>query len=139
MSSKPIVHSPDLGILFLRLSLGILMLLHGIGKLQGGVDGISGMLAAKGMPGFIAYGVYLGEVIAPIFIVIGLWTRPAALVFAINMVIATLLAHSNDMFALGKTGGLTRELNYLYFFGALALVFLGSGKFSVSRGKGRFD
>ena len=46
----------DLGRLLLRLAVGGLMLFHGVHKLIGGIDGIAGMLAAKGLPGFIAYG-----------------------------------------------------------------------------------
>ncbi len=55
----------DAGKLLLRLAVGGLMLFHGLHKLLDGVDGISGMLAAKGLPGFIAYGVLVGEVVAP--------------------------------------------------------------------------
>ncbi|HIE8860294.1 TPA: DoxX family membrane protein [Klebsiella quasipneumoniae subsp. similipneumoniae] len=50
----------DAGKLLLRLAVGGLMLFHGLHKLLDGVDGISGMLAAKGLPGFIAYGVLVG-------------------------------------------------------------------------------
>ena len=51
----------DAGKLLLRLAVGGLMLFHGIHKLIDGVDGISGMLAAQGLPGFIAYGVLVGK------------------------------------------------------------------------------
>ena len=50
----------DFGKLLLRLAVGGLMLFHGLHKLIGGVDGISAMLVAKGLPGFIAYGVLVG-------------------------------------------------------------------------------
>ena len=42
----------DAGKLVLRLSVGVLMLLHGIHKLLHGVDGIGGMLAGMGLPAF---------------------------------------------------------------------------------------
>ncbi len=58
----------DAGKLLLRLAVGGLMLFHGIHKLIDGVDGISGMLAAQGLPGFIAYGVLVGEVVAPLLV-----------------------------------------------------------------------
>ncbi len=51
----------DVGKLLLRLAVGGLMLFHGLHKLVAGVDGISGMLVAKGLPGFIAYGVLVGR------------------------------------------------------------------------------
>ena len=78
----------DVGKLLLRLAVGGLMLFHGIHKLIDGVDGISGMLAAQGLPGFIAYGVLVGEVVAPCLLILGVLTRPAALVLAFTMVVA---------------------------------------------------
>ena len=54
----------DLGRLLLRLTLGFCVLFHGIAKIQGGVEGIAHDLIALGLPGFIAYGVYVGEVLA---------------------------------------------------------------------------
>ncbi len=49
----------DLGKLVLRVSLGVLILLHGLFKLQNGIDGIIGMLASHGLPALLAYGVYI--------------------------------------------------------------------------------
>ena len=54
--NKMLAHE-DFGRLLLRLTVGGLMLFHGLHKLIGGIDGIAGMLVAKGLPGFIAYGV----------------------------------------------------------------------------------
>ncbi|MGE0559869.1 MAG: DoxX family membrane protein, partial [Burkholderiales bacterium] len=56
--------SDDIGKLVLRLTLGILMLLHGIAKLRFGVRGSEGMVVSHGLPAFFAYGVFDGEVIA---------------------------------------------------------------------------
>ena len=38
------------------------------------------MLAGMGLPGFLAYGAYVGEIVAPLLVLAGLFTRPAALV-----------------------------------------------------------
>lgn len=122
----------DLGLLILRLSVGGLMLLHGIFKLQNGIGGIEGMVAQAGLPQFVAYGVYIGEVIAPLLIVLGIATRASAIVFAINCIVAASLAHASDIFALNGAGGWAVELLGLYFFGALALVFTGGGKYAIS-------
>lgn len=128
----------DTGLLILRLSLGILMLLHGVAKLFHGIDGIEQMIVARGLPSFVAYGVYVGEVIAPLFLIAGYATRVAALVFAFNCLTAALLAHGSDFFSIASHGGWALELLGLYFFGALALVFTGGGKFALSR-KRRWD
>ena len=50
----------NIGLLLLRLSTGGLMLFHGVAKLQGGLGFLQGMLAAKGLPAFLAYGALVG-------------------------------------------------------------------------------
>ncbi len=122
----------DLGLLILRLSIGVLMLLHGIAKLVGGVDFIEAQLVQAGLPGFIAYGVYVGEVIVPLFIIAGFATRAASVVFAVNCLVAMFLVHSADILALSPHGGWAVELLGLYIFGAVALVFTGGGKYALS-------
>nr|WP_315239447.1 DoxX family protein [uncultured Flavobacterium sp.] len=123
----------DLGLLILRITIGFLMLLHGFAKFSGGLEFISGMLVEKGLPGFFAYGVLVGEILAPIAILIGFRTRLAALIYAFNCLVAVLMAHSADIFKLGEHGGWALELLGLYFFGALALFFTGGGKLAVSK------
>jgi len=130
---------PDVAKLVLRVSLGGMMLLHGIDKLHGGVAGLQNMIEKKGIPGFIAYGVYVGEVVAPLLILAGWKTRIAALVFAFNMIVAVLLAHSGDILRLGGVGQWAIEVPMLYAFGAVALALLGAGRYSVSRGHGTWD
>lgn len=123
----------DFGLLILRITIGFLMLLHGISKFKGGLDFISGMLVEKGLPGFFAYGVIIGEFLAPILIIIGFRTRIAALILAFNCLVAVLMAHSQDIFKISDHGGWELELLGLYFFTAIALFFTGGGKFSISK------
>ncbi len=122
----------DFGKFLLRLAVGGLMLFHGLHKLFAGIDGISGMLIAKGLPGFIAYGVLVGEVIAPCLIILGILTRPAALVLAFTMIVAWLMVGMSETWALDKTGAWAIESLVYFFIGALAVAFLGAGRFSVA-------
>lgn len=131
--------SQDLGKLLLRSVLAILMLMHGIAKVTGGVGGISGMVAKAGLPGELAYLVYVGEVIAPLLVLFGLWTRPAALVMAINMVVAIWLVHSGELFSLTKTGGWALELQGFYLASAIAVALLGAGRYSVGGIHGKWN
>ena len=131
--------SEDLGKLILRLTLGVLILLHGIAKLARGVDGIVGMVEAIGLPGAFGYLVYVGEVVAPLLVIVGLWTRIAALIVAINMLFAIGLVHTNELFVLTKSGGWALELQGMYLFTAIALMLLGAGRFSVGGARGRFN
>ncbi|MEO7978288.1 DoxX family protein [Flavobacterium sp.] len=123
----------DLGLLILRVTIGVLMLLHGIPKLSAGLDFIKSMLVEKGLPGFIAYGVLIGEILAPLVILIGFRTRIAAAVYAFNCLVAILLVHSSELFSMGEHGGWALELIGLYFFGSLALFFTGGGNIAISK------
>lgn len=115
------------------------MLFHGLAKLSRGLGNIPTRLATHGLPRWIAFGVYIGELIAPLMIVAGIGTRPAAAVVAFNMVVAVWLVHVGDLGRLSASGGSAVELQMLYLLGALAIVALGSGRIAVSRGKGRWD
>ena len=64
----------DLGILFLRMT-GVLMLPHGIKKIVGGHDFVKQLLIEKGLPEILWVGVPICEIIAPILILLGVFTR----------------------------------------------------------------
>jgi putative oxidoreductase len=124
---------PDFGKLLLRLTFGILILFHGVAKMENGVGWIAKMLQAAGLPGFIAYGAYIGEVIAPVLIILGIFTRPAALVMAFNILVAVLLVVAGKFFTVTDVGAWGLEGEALYFFGGLVIMFLGSGRYSVMK------
>jgi len=129
----------DFGKLVLRFALGGLILLHGIGKIASGAASIRGLMANTGLPPALGYLVFVGEVLAPLLLIVGLWTRPAALVVAINMLVAVLLVHTGQLFLLGKSGGWALELQGMYFFAAIAVALLGAGRFSLGGGNGRLN
>src|SRR4051812_35265061 len=68
----------DIGRLILRLAVGGLLLLHGEHKLMNGIATIRELVVHKGLPEALAYGVYLGEVVGPILILLGLFARVGA-------------------------------------------------------------
>ena len=129
----------DLGKLLLRVVLAVLLLFHGVSKLIGGIGFVAGMLEKAGLPAAFGYLVYVGEVVAPLLILAGLFTRPAALVVAINMVVALLLAHTAQFFTLSDTGGWALELQGMYLGGALAVALLGAGRHSLGGSAGKFN
>ena len=88
-------------------------------------------LASHGLPAFLAYGVFTGELIAPLMVILGYQTRIGALLIVINMVVAIALVHAHQLIALGRNGGLVLELQYFYLLSALALIFLGPGKYKL--------
>jgi putative oxidoreductase len=123
----------DIGKLILRMTLGILMLLHGIAKLRFGISGIEGMLVSHGLPAFLAYGVLVGEVLAPLLLIVGFYARIGGVLVAINMVVAVALAHSSQLLDLSKSGGWALELQGFFLFTAIAVALIGPGKFAVNR------
>lgn len=131
--------SSDLGKLVLRIVLGVLILFHGVAKLIHGTDYIAGVVTAAGLPSFLAWGVYIGEVVAPALILVGLWTRIAALVVALNMLFALALVHGAELATLNQTGGWALELQGMFLGTAIAVALLGAGRYSLAGNNGRWN
>ncbi len=129
----------DLGKLILRLTLGILLLFHGVSKVINGVGFIEGMITSHGLPGFLAYGAYLGEVLAPVLLILGVLTRLGGLLVVGNMLVALSLVHLSQLGDLSKTGGWALELQGFYLFMGLCVILFGAGRYSVSGGRGAWD
>ena len=121
----------DFGKLILRVCVGGLMLFHGIFKLQYGIDGVTGLLESRGLPTFMAYGVYVGEILAPLLILIGYQVRLAALVEIFTMLIAIYSVFGFSIFGLNNTGGWVIEHQLLYILPCLALFFMGGGRYGI--------
>jgi putative oxidoreductase len=131
--------SEDLGKLLLRLTVGILFLLHGINKLMVGIGPIESMLVARGIPAFFAWLAYVGEVLAPVLLIVGVYTRIGGLLVAINMVAALMLAHTDHFFTLSNMGGWRLELQALFLMGGVVIALLGAGRYSVGGKHGAFN
>ena len=106
----------------LRVTLAILVLFHGWAKIMGGIGGIEAMVVKAGLPAFVAYGVFIGEVIAPLFLLVGLFVVPAALVVAINMVVALVLVHGGHFLQINKSGGWALELQAFFLITAIVVA-----------------
>ncbi|MET3130252.1 putative oxidoreductase [Oxalobacteraceae bacterium GrIS 1.11] len=139
MQTPTHIPGDDAGKLILRATLAIILLFHGISKLIGGIGFVGDMLDKAGAPAALGYLVYVGEVIAPLLILLGVFTRPAALVVVVNMVVAILLVHTSQFFTLNATGGWALELQGMLLMSSMALALLGAGRFSVGGAAGRFN
>lgn len=122
-----------LGKLILRVTVGVFILFHGVHKIlhPASLDFISKQLASINLPTALAYGVYVGEVIAPLMVILGFFSRLGGLLIFGNMIFALVLAHRDQLFTLTNTGGWTLELQGFYLFCGLAILFLGSGKMAI--------
>lgn len=125
-------HNIHLASLVGRLSIGILLLFHGISKLKNGVSFISDTFVQNGLPAFLSYLAYLGEVIAPIMLILGVRTKVAAILIMGTMLVIVYLTALGKITEFTQTGAWALELQGLYFFGALVLFFTGGGKYALS-------
>ncbi len=122
----------DIAKLVLRLTIGVMILFHGVEKIINGIGGVKHLTANAGLPEFLAYGVYVGEIVMPILIILGVYARVASLVLAFNMLIAIFLAYGGSLFTLGKHGAPLFELPFLYLIMSIVIFMIGSGKYAVN-------
>jgi putative oxidoreductase len=116
-----------------------MLFLHGLGSAVNGFDHVKRAVADNGLPEFISYGNLVGELVAPVFVIVGFKSRPAALIVALNMLMSIVLAHRDIAFQRNDFGGWMIELNVFYMAAGLAVFFMGAGRYSLSRGKGMWD
>lgn len=121
--------SADVGLLLLRMALGFpMLLLHGWMKVQN-----FSTMAPKFLPlfGVVPPNISLGmaifaEVVCSVLLIVGLFTRFAALSLAITMAVAFFIAH-NAQFTGPKPG----ELAFVYMAGFITLLCAGGGKYAA--------
>jgi len=123
----------DLARLLLRATLAILIFFHGWAKIQNGIGGIEAMVAARGLPAFFALGVYVGEVIAPVLLLLGIFTRLGAGLILVNMLVAIALAHTGHLTEFTSGGGWRLELQAMFIVAALSIVLQGGGRYALTR------
>ncbi|GAA0527151.1 putative oxidoreductase [Rhizomicrobium palustre] len=124
----------DLGKLFLRLGLGGLLLFHGVHKLLTGLDPVKSLLSAHGLPENLAYIAYFGEILGPLMVLTGVFTRLGA--FFIFAEIAALIGLSglSQLLAFSPEGAYGLETEMLFIITALSLLFTGGGRLGFTRG-----
>lgn len=117
--------------LLLRFTVGFLLLFHGIAKINYGISFVEDLLASKGLPTIIAYGSYIGEIIAPIMLIIGFRVRIASVIIFFTLIVAVVLVHLNDFFTLSEVGAWAMEVQIFYLMGCLVIFLQGAGKYSI--------
>lgn len=121
-----------IGKLVLRLTLGSFMLFHGIAKIlnSGSLEFIKGQLTQFDLTPYLAYGVFLGEVVASLLIILGIFSRFGGLLVVGNMIFAIFLVHQDELLDLNKHGGWALELQGFYLLCGLTVFLIGSGRFA---------
>lgn len=132
MEEERMVQKNEIGALILRITLGILFLIHGVVKFQGGIENTVGWFESINIPGFMAYVVALLEVIGGIALIIGFATRLVSILIALLMIGATLTAKLPvGLLGNGQMAGYELDLAFLAI--AVYLAINGSKLLSISR------
>jgi putative oxidoreductase len=129
---------PSWAPVFARLALGIIFFAHGAQKFLGlfGGPGMSKTIqffAQSGIPHFLAVIAILTEFFGGIAIILGFFTRIAALGLAIDMVVAIYKVHLQNGFFLNNSNGPGFEYNLALIGLALSLLIWGAGNLSIDQ------
>jgi putative oxidoreductase len=108
----------------LSIGLGILLLFHGVDKVMNGTGVIEKLLNGVHVPysQYVSYGVYVGEVIAPLLLIFGKYIRVSGAIIAFNMMVAIFLVHQKDITSIEKYGAWSIEVPMLYLIAGLTLA-----------------
>jgi putative oxidoreductase len=108
----------------LTIGLGVLMLFHGVHKVLNGIDFIIPLLEAYNVPyaEYVSYGVYVGEIFAPLLLISGYYIRVAGAIIVFNMLVAIFLVHQAEILTLTEHGSWSIETPMLYLIIGLALL-----------------
>src|SRR4030081_1138635 len=129
----PSARQLNLGLAVLRVAVATIFIRHGAQKLfVFGFAGVTGAFTHMGvpLPGFTGPFIGLLEFFGGIALLLGLLTRPIALLFVFDMLFAILLVKL-------KGGFSGYELEFLLCASSLALFLTGGGSFSVDALLGR--
>lgn len=123
------LHNPDLGILFIRIALGVVFINAGWFKIND-MDMIVGYFGTMGIPSMLAYLVAYTEFIGGILMLLGIFVRCAGIGLSLVMLVAIWKVHLVNGFSLANNG---YEYVLVLLLGSLAMVTLGSGAYSLAR------
>lgn len=116
----------DLGLLFLRIAVGLPFIAHGLQKLMN-IEGTTGFFSSIGLSPMFVYVVGGAEVIAGLMILLGLWAAIGGWIVSLIMAMTYILVKSKANFLGGY------EIDMVFFFSGLAIAMLGSGRYSIKK------
>ncbi len=117
----------DLGKFILRISFSLMMLTHGISKVDRLFADEIKFSDPIGIGSFLSLIlIAFAEFVAPIFILIGFKTRWVSIFPVIGMAVAAFISHWEDPFS-------RKEKALLFMFGFLVIAMIGPGKYSIDK------
>ncbi len=121
----------DIGLLIIRIALGGIIFFHGFHKITHGIADQYQILADNGIPGVFIYFVYVSEVLAPVLIVLGIFTRLSSLAIIVTMIVVFYALP----FPIGidEHGAMNIESQLYFLLLAVALFFTGPGRYVLKK------
>lgn len=120
----------DIGLLIIRLAFAVLILFHGWYKIRYGIDMPMARMASWGIPGFLMYFAYISEVVAPLLIIAGVFSRLSALTIFGTMIFVMYIEIRTGL-SLDQFGAPNIEKQIFYFFTSAGLFFTGPGQYRI--------
>lgn len=112
-------------LLIVRIVIAVMMLVHGLPKLQMLFSGNVQFPEVMGMGATFSLALAVfAEVVCSVFLLFGLFTRLAAVPLIVTMLVAVIVVHGGDPFT-------QKELGLHYLTAYLSLFILGGGKYSL--------
>lgn len=123
-------NSENYGLLLLRLSVGLMLLIAGLQKAfhLDQLSEFSGALAAINLPPEAVYVVFFFEIVAPLMVILGILSRLAASFVFVYMLIAIFAISFNNLLVLIPGRGHALEAEFMFLLASLAICCLGSGE-----------
>lgn len=122
----------EVSTLILRLVLGVTFFIHGLVKFQGGIENIVGWFDSIGLPGVLAYGVAVLEMVGGLALIIGLGSRIVSALLVLLMLGAIVKGKLAVGF-LGNGQGAGWELDLALLAMALFIAINDSKMFALDK------
>lgn len=118
--------------LLLRLSMGILFVLHGVylKAMVFGMAGASGYFASLGLPGWFAWVVMIYETLGGLALILGIYSRWVAVFLGVHLLFAAYIGHWGNGWAFNAQGG-GYEFPLFWAIACFALALLGDGPYAM--------
>lgn len=139
------VHSKSFNVatFLLRFVVCLSFLPHGIYKAIHGIGGIQATLVNHGIPDYVGYGVFLGQIVAPILILIGYYTRTAivfvwgtlGVILWVGFYLKGGFFGADGIFGMGPKGTWNADIVWFYLIVTIAIFLLGTGKYAIKPSK----
>lgn len=136
LSLSPMAGLAGLAPLVARVIVGVIMAAHGLQKLLGGPANFGGFLDQLGVPApmLMAFVVTFVELVGGVLLILGLFSRLAALLLTINLTVAIILVKSGiGLIAPSDQPGVGMELDLALIASFLVILFAGPGPVSLDR------